>query len=214
MGNRSSGKQVGERGGWWWHGLCSPKGLWGSFCGGRRGAWGSGNDSWRKERHFGSAVPGTGGEKAERQQGAFYVLMCSMLLCNFCSSKAEGHLRFKRALDLGQYRNCLIFPQSIGGYINQLGFCLRGCILLQAQLVLQRYWAWFGSCRNEGYSELVAFGFWYRVLMPSSIPCNNIFFLKKKRLLVSLLRQAGHSGKMAETGPDILSYGHAGCYGV
>lgn len=52
------------------------------------------------------------------------------------------------------------------------------------------------------------------VLMPTSVPCSSIFILKKKRLLVSLLRQAGHSDKMVETGPDILSYGQVGCYGV
>lgn len=85
----------------------------------------------RGKRNFGSAVPGTGQKAAERQHGVFDVLMRSML-CNFCSSKAEGHLRLRLALDLGQYRNCLIFPYSIGGYINQLAFCLRGCILLQA----------------------------------------------------------------------------------
>lgn len=51
------------------------------------------------------------------------------------------------------------------------------------------------------------------VLMPISIPCSSIFCLKK-RLLVSLLRQGGHSDKMVETGPDILSYGQVGCCGV
>lgn len=71
---------------------------------------GSSKGSQRKERNLSSAVPGTGGEKAERPQRVFDVLMRSISLCNFCSSKAEGHLRFRLALDLGQYRNCLIFP--------------------------------------------------------------------------------------------------------
>lgn len=65
------------------------------------------------QRHvgdFGRAVPITGGKKAEREHRVFSVLMCTMPLCNFCSSKAEGHIRFRLVLDLGQYRNCLIFP--------------------------------------------------------------------------------------------------------
>lgn len=118
--------------GLWWGGLCPP------------GAWGAGSvvagrvsgtqarARGGKERNFASAAPGTWGKKAEGQYGVFDVSMCSASLYNFCSSKAEGHLRFRLALDLGQYRNCLIFPQSIGGYINQTGFCLRGCISLQA----------------------------------------------------------------------------------
>lgn len=215
-GQQEVRKEGGREGGLWWEGLCLPKGLWSCFCAGRRGGWGSGSSSWSKERHFGSAVPGADRKKAERQQGAFNVLMCSMLLCIFCSSKAEGHLRLRSALGLGQYRNCLIFPQSIDGSINQLGFCLRGRILLRAQLVLQRYRAWFGSCRNEVTQNLWHLGsaITVSVLMPTPIPCNSIFFLKKKKLLVGLLRQVGCSDKMVETGPDILSYGQVGCYGV
>lgn len=90
-----------ERGGLVARWLVPHRGLWGCFCSGQRPVSG--------ERNFGSGVAESGGKKAERQHGAFDVLMHSMLLCNSCSSKAEGHLRFI-ALDLGQYRNCLIFP--------------------------------------------------------------------------------------------------------
>lgn len=66
--------------------------------------------SQKRVGDFSRAVLITGGKKAERQHGVFSVLICSMPLHSFCSSKAEGHLRFRLVLDLGQYRNCLIFP--------------------------------------------------------------------------------------------------------
>jgi len=52
-----------------------------------------------KREILSQAVPGTGGKKAERQHGVFDGLMRSMSLCSLCSSKAEGHLRFRLALD-------------------------------------------------------------------------------------------------------------------
>lgn len=87
------------------HGLPKTKGL---FCGGRTS--GLSESSQKHVGDFGQAVLITGGKKAESQHGVLSVLICSMPLHNFCSSKAEGHLRFRLALDLDQYRNCLIFP--------------------------------------------------------------------------------------------------------